>query len=970
MKKNVIQLMASLTLILAFTVGYAQKKFSYDTVPNDPLKARIYTLSNGLKVYMTVYKDAPRIQTYVAVRTGSKNDPSDATGLAHYFEHLMFKGTQNYGTTDFEKEKVYLDKIESLFEEYRSTKDSLKRLAIYHVIDSISQVASTYAIPNEYDKLVSLIGATGTNAYTSVDETVYINNIPSNQLENWAQIESDRFKNNVIRIFHTELETVYEEKNMSLSNDQRKIYQAVMEGLFKNHTYGTQTTLGEAEHLKNPSIKKIKEYYNKYYVPNNMAICLSGDLDPDATIKLIDEYFGKLEKRDFTFPVFKAEDPITEPVVKEVVGPDAESIMLAYRFKGAASDEIDILNVIDMILSNRTAGLIDLNLVQKQKVLFASSSLNDMNDYSALILSGKPKEGQTLEEVRDLLLSQLELIKNGEFEDWLIPAVVNELKLNQMKAYENNNRRASAFVSAFIANIPWKNYVEQIDRISKITKQDIISFVNKNITDKNYVVVYKRTGIDKNITKVVKPTITPIKINRTDQSAFYKNIKNNIIKEIEPVFLDYTKDIETIKTTGNIEVLYKNNNENGLFDITFVFDLGNNHDKKWGTALKYLEFLGTSKYTAEELKQEFYKIGCSYRIVPSDEETNIYLSGLTENIDKAFELFESMFSDAIADKTALTNLVSATLKQRKDAKLNKQIIARALQSYGEWGAKGPFKNMLSETELNALSPEELIAKIKSVFNYQHRILYYGSQSKELLKATLEKYHKTPKTFTTIPVSQKFEQQATLKNQVYFVDFTMKQADIYMLYKGGLYDKTMEPTLNLFNEYFGGGMNSLVFQELREARGLAYTARSLYLKPVDLKKAYYSFSYIGTQTDKMQEAINGLLDLMNNMPESDKSFELAKSAIVQQLRTDRTTKASVLYNYERAQKLGLTYDIRKDIYEKVPSLTFADIKAFEEKQLKDKPHTILVLGDKKNIDFTILAKYGDITYLTLEDIFGY
>ncbi|HPS46550.1 MAG TPA: insulinase family protein, partial [Bacteroidales bacterium] len=208
MKKNVIQLMASLTLILAFTVGYAQKKFSYDTVPNDPLKARIYTLSNGLKVYMTVYKDAPRIQTYVAVRTGSKNDPSDATGLAHYFEHLMFKGTQNYGTTDFEKEKVYLDKIESLFEEYRSTKDSLKRLAIYHVIDSISQVASTYAIPNEYDKLVSLIGATGTNAYTSVDETVYINNIPSNQLENWAQIESDRFKNNIIRIFHTELETV------------------------------------------------------------------------------------------------------------------------------------------------------------------------------------------------------------------------------------------------------------------------------------------------------------------------------------------------------------------------------------------------------------------------------------------------------------------------------------------------------------------------------------------------------------------------------------------------------------------------------------------------------------------------------------------------------------------------------------------------------------------------------------------
>ncbi|NTW32381.1 MAG: insulinase family protein, partial [Bacteroidetes bacterium] len=336
----------------------AQKQYAYKTVTGDPLKARIYTLDNGLSVYMTVYKDAPRIQTYIAVRAGSKNDPSDATGLAHYFEHLMFKGSKSFGSVNYSKEEPFLDQIDSLFEVYRVTKDSSKRLNIYHRIDSVSTLAAQFAIPNEYDKLVGLIGATGTNAYTSNDQTVYVNDIPSNELENWLNIESDRFSNNVIRLFHTELETVYEEKNMTLANDQRKATQALFEGLFNNHPYGTQTTIGTIEHLKSPSIKKIKDYYNKYYVANNMAICLSGDFDPDETIKLIDKYFGTFSKKEIPAFTFKPEESITSPIIKEVEGPDSENINIAFRFKGAGSKDSDILMLLDMILSNSTAGLI------------------------------------------------------------------------------------------------------------------------------------------------------------------------------------------------------------------------------------------------------------------------------------------------------------------------------------------------------------------------------------------------------------------------------------------------------------------------------------------------------------------------------------------------------------------------------------------------------------------------------------
>ncbi len=262
----------------------SQTKYKYAQLANDPLKSRIYTLSNGLTVHMAVNKDEPRIQTYIGVRVGSKDDPAQTTGLAHYFEHMMFKGTPNFGTMDWAKEKVLIDKIEALFESYRTTKDPEKRKQIYKEIDQVSFEASKLAIPNEYDKLMTAIGSNGTNAFTGNDYTAYVENIPSNQIENWAKIQQERFTTPVLRLFHTELETVYEEKNMSLTNDGRRANEAMMSALFPNHPYGTQTTLGDAEHLKNPSMKEINNFFKKYYVPNNMIVVMAGDFDPDQAI--------------------------------------------------------------------------------------------------------------------------------------------------------------------------------------------------------------------------------------------------------------------------------------------------------------------------------------------------------------------------------------------------------------------------------------------------------------------------------------------------------------------------------------------------------------------------------------------------------------------------------------------------------------------------------------------------------------
>jgi len=971
MKKISIQLSAIICffLIASATNIFAQTKtYSYESVPNDPLNARIYKLDNGLTVYMTVYKNAPRIQTYIATRAGSKNDPKDATGLAHYLEHMLFKGTDKFGSKDFAKEKVELDKIEALYEVYRKTKDEAKRKAIYHQIDSISGYASTLAIANEYDKMLTSIGAKGTNAYTWLEQTVYVNDIPSNQLEKWCTIEAERFRNPQIRLFHTELEAVYEEKNRGLDDDGSKAWEALFEGLWPNNTYGSQTTIGTIEHLKNPSITEIKKYFNSYYVPNNMAICISGDFNPDEAIKIIDSKFGSWKNKPV--PAYKPyiEKPITQPVVKEVTGPDAESIMIGFRFGGVGSKDADIIQIVNKILSNGKAGLIDLNLNQQQKVLEANAFDMEFKDYSAHILNGTAKEGQKLEEVKDLLLEQIEKIKKGEFPDWLLAAIITDMKLQQTKMYEYNNARADAFVTAFITNTKWQDYVNTIDRLSKITKQQVIDFVKANYKN-NYVVVYKRTGEDKNVQKVVKPEITPVEVNRNDQSDFVKNIINTPVKEIEPVFIDFNA-IKKSKLKNGIEIIYNLNEENKTFDMYYYFEMGTNHNKKMGIAIDYLKYLGTSTMTAAQVQEEFYKLGCSYDVYSGEEETWVSIRGLSENIHKATQLFESLLADAQPNNEALKNLILDIIKKRTDSKLNKfEILYGALQNYATYGKNSPYKNIVTTDELNSLSAAELIDITKTLNSYQHKILYYGSNDINELTSLLNELHKTAEKIRPIPEPAKFVQMDN-NNEIFVVDYDMKQAEIIIRSKDKLYNAADIPTIKLFNEYFGGGMSSIVFQEIRESKALAYSVWAAYLPATNTVRYNYFHAYVGTQADKLPEAMNGMFELINNMPEADNNFSAAKEAIIQGIRTERITKARVLFTYVNAQKLGLNYDIRKSIYDKVPAMSFNEIKAFQEKNIKGKKYTIAVLGNKASLDIKTLEKYGKVSFLTLEEVFGY
>ena len=968
---KVLLIAAALLMLLVGCKRKTDSKYKYETVKGDLTEARIYTLDNGLTVYLSVNNEEPRIQTYIAVRTGSKNDPAETTGLAHYLEHLMFKGTDKFGTTDYEAEMPFLDDIEARYEKYRTLTDPEKRRIAYHEIDSVSQLAAQYFIPNEYDKLMSTIGAEGTNAYTSEDVTCYVENIPSNEIDNWAKIQADRFQNMVIRGFHTELEAVYEEYNIGIAQDSRKVWEALNAMLFPTHPYGTQTTIGTQEHLKNPSITNIKNYFSKWYRPNNVAICMAGDFNPDEVIAIIDKYFGSWQPGDdVKQPEFAPLKPITSPKDTTIYGLEAENLMMGWRFDRGNSMQADTLEMIGTMLSNGTAGLIDLDINQQMQMLYAWGGSSTNRDYSSFLIGGSPRPGQTLEEAKDLLLAEIEKLKKGDFPDDLMPSVINNMKLNYYNSLESNQARANMFVNSFILERPWKQDVECLDRMEGMTKEQIMAFAQKHFND-NYVVVYKRQGVDENQKKIDKPAITPIPTNRDLVSDFVTGVQNAEVPAIQPRFVDFKKDLTFGKTEAGLPYIYVQNKENGRFTMSFRYEFGDEADLRYGVAADYLEYLGTDQMSNEKIKQQFYKLACNYYINVGARSINVTLNGLGENMPETLALLENVMQNAQADPMVAEMCIQQLEKSRIDAKSNQRSNFNALVQYGLYGPYNSQRNQLSPEQIRQLDPQELLDLLKNLKNYEHTVLYYGPMTAEEMAKAVTENHQTVAELQAVPQGKHYEMQPTPENEILIAPYDAKNIYMRMIHNEQReWNPEEAPVKALFNEYYGGGMNTIVFQEMREARGLAYNAFAAYMEPSYKDQKEFFFTHIITQNDKMMDAVNHFLEILNEMPESEQAFGIAKEALTKRLASQRTTKFGLINAWLSAQMKGIDYDINERIYNALPNITLQDIVQFEQEQMANKPYRYVILGDEKELDMKALQQLGPVKRVSTEEIFGY
>ncbi|PST82359.1 peptidase M16 [Pedobacter yulinensis] len=944
--------------------------YTYKYVTNDPTRSRFYTLKNGLTVILSPNAKEPNIEFRMAVRAGSNTDPRTATGLAHYLEHLLFKGTDKFGTLNWQKEKPLLDKIDALYETYNKTTDPEKRKEIYREIDKTSGEASQFSIANEYDKMMKGIGGQSSNAHTWYEETVYNEDFPSNAVDKFLALQGERFRNPIFRIFHTELEAVYEEKNRSLDNDGSKAAEALFAALFPTHNYGQQTTIGTIEHLKNPSLVEIKKYYQKYYVPNNMAVVMAGDFQPDVLIKKIDKTFAYMVSKPVKLYQPAPEQPLQAVRSIDIYGPNAENLMIGFRGYAENSRQSMMLDLIGSILSNGKAGLIDINLNKQQKILRASAGYQQMKDYGVFILSAAPKQGQTLEQAKTLLLEQIDLLKKGQFDASLIKATVANSKFSLLQSFDNNNFRAEATTNEFILNrgANWNKSLAAPDEMGKLTKKEIVDFANTFFRE-NYVVILKHKGTDKNVLKVEKPAITPVNTNANEVSEFARNVLEAPVKPIQPVFLDYKKDIAFGKT-GIADILSIQNKENSIFKLSYRFDMGAYNYKLQPYAAQYLSFLATDKYTAEEISKQFYNIACNYSFNVGNDVATITITGLQENFDKAVSLVEHVFANCKANEQALTELKSRILKQRENNKLNKSAILSGLMSYAQYGQDNPFNYGLSNDEVRAMTSEQLLYILHNINNYKHSVVYYGPKDLGAFTADISKLHTLPAAFTPAAPAKTFTYLHPDSSKVYFADYDMVQAEIRWVRNAGTYDPTLAGKVDLFNSYFGGGMGSVVFQTIRESKALAYSSYALYASPDGKDKEYSMMAYVGTQADKMNDAVAAMNELLNALPASEKALQASKDNSLNALETGRITKDAIIYAYLNDRKLGYDHDSRMDAYQQLKPLTLTDITAFHKQQVASKPYNYCVVASDKKVALSDLEKLGTVTRLKLEQVFGY
>ncbi len=685
----------------------------------------------------------------------------------------------------------------------------------------------------------------------------------------------------------------------------------------------------------------------------------------------IEKYFGDWEPNpDIKTLQYEEEAPITAPVEKNVYGLDAEFVMVGWRTPGEKDFlRSEVGDLVSSILSNGKAGIADLDLIQAQKVNSFFGFNYTRPDYGEFLLFGYPRAGQSLEEVRELMLEEIAKLRAGDFDDELIQATINNYKLSKMRQLERNGNRAMAFVNSFINEHNWKDDALQMKRLEKVTKQQIVDWANEYLGANSHVTAYKRLGVDKNIDKIAAPAITPIETNRDKQSAFLKDIQQTEVKPIDPVFLDFSKDMKKGEISG-LEFLYKKNELNDIATLFCTFDKGTQNDPRLDIAFRYLDYLGTPDRSAEQIKKELYNLACNERYSAGPLQSNIGVTGLDENVGKAMAIVEDLIFNAVADTNILAEVKSDILKNRADEKLSQSGCFSALQRYIFYGPEFIGKNTLTNEQVLALTSDELLQAVRDLYGKKHDILYYGPSDEGAARKIIADCHKVsdnPEALEKeIPQDRRVE-----KSEVFIAPYDANQF-YYLQYSndGNKFDVSNDPSVTMYNNYFGSGMNAIVFQEMREARGLAYSARA-FLRTPSFKESDYSFyAFIASQNDKLREAVEAFDKIINDMPESPEAFEVAKTAVLNNLRTNRTTGISVLYDYLDLKDLGLTEDRDKAVFEKIQNMTLEDVKAFQQKWIKDRKYVYGLLGRESDFDMDFVRSLGPVTELTLEEIFGY
>ena len=948
-------------LILSLLLGLFLKPLSGQNIEE-------YKLENGLTVYLNEDHNTPEIFGMVVTKAGAKNDPADATGMAHYQEHILFKGTTKLGTTNWEKEKVHIDKIFELYDKLGKTTDEEERKTIQKLINEESVKANEYAIPNEFSNVLNSMGSKNINAGTGPDQTVFYNSFPPNQIEKWLELNAHRMKEPVFRGFQSELEVVYEEKNMYSDQFMSNLIEKFQKNFFKNHPYGQQTIIGTIDDLKNPSLTKMYEFFKNYYVANNMALILSGNFDSETVKPLIDKTFGKLESGDVPEPKVWEEEPFDGREFVEAKLSPIKLGLLGFRTVPKGHPDKIALDIAQNILSNyNQSGLLD-KLAIDNKLMFAGVIPLPYNDHGATLVFFVPKIiGQKLISAEELVLEQLQNLKAGNFDDWKVEAAKKDLYVEFQQSIENPQRKAYLISDAFVKNEDLDEIFGYPEKIKVITKQDVIDVANKYFAN-NFLAFHSKMGFSKP-KKIEKPDYEPVISNTDAKSEFAEYLESLPMIAVEPDYVDFEKDVITKEIKENLHLYHVNNPVNDIFSLEIKFGAGKIEIPLLDYAGDIMNYAGTKTKSVSELKQEFSKIGCSYSIYSDNNYITINIEGIEESLQEALILINDLINNPALEENKLNNILENNKADRKMEKAEADGVADALFEYVKYKEKSDYIDRLTLKEIKKLTTAELLEAFNKAAQFETEIHYVGQKSPDEVMEIMN----TNLTLATDLNKTKSPQELKInqykENIIYLVNKKKAlQSKIYFFANQDDYIPEQQAYIDAFKMYFGGGFSGLVLQEIREYRSLAYSAGASIRKPININGQSYFVGYVGTQADKTLIALETFNGLIREMPEKSERMPMIKDYLIQSSIIDKPNYRNLSTTVVGWKRKGFNDDpakINSEIYSK---LEFDDIIEFNEKNLKTKPVVIAIVGDKKRIDLEELKKYGKIIEIKEKDLF--
>jgi len=956
-----------LGMFLFFLVaGFSVTAFGQGNT-SESLQVIEFELKNGLKVFLNRDMNSPNIAGMIAVKTGSKYDPADATGIAHYLEHMLFKGTNQLGTVDYESESIYLDSIQILYDSLGNSVDESERKEIQNLINSLSLKAGEYAIPNELDLLLNEIGSKGVNAFTGYDMNAYFNRFPPHQLTKWLKIYSHRFQNPVFRLFQSELETVFEEKNMYMDQFEMSLIEAFYGQFYRNHPYGQQAILGKAEHIRNPSLTEMHDFYDSYYVANNMALILSGPFEIDEAKALITTEFENLKSGNV--PEFNAPDEqpfdgietYTERLTPIRAG------LIGFRTVPITHEDRAALDVIHALLSNENeTGLLD-QLGQNTRMMY-SLAFNDMRqDAGAAVFLYVPRiVFHSMRNAEQMVLGEIEKIKKGNIDDVFLESVKRSLIKQELVAMESVEDRVMQILESFIFNQSWGDKIQYADKLDAISKADLIAISQKYYGD-DYLLFRSKMGFPKK-QRLEKPGYDPVTPKYpNEKSVFSQRLERVKTPEIQADYLEFGKDVIEREISSGVQLYYVENPVNTVFHLDLKFKKSVFESPYLESLAFYLNQCGTKSYPENEFQQKLQGFASNIFVSAGDQYFTIQMTGMDAHMDSSLVYLNQLLENPAESKQSLKRMIQMKMVETRYEKRKPDIKAKALADYVIFGDESRFLNRASMKQLRRLSAEAMLDELSRVLNAPYEIHYSGQIPEEKLIEKFSEHLMLDSKADDAPLYQR-EIQHYEKPGIYFLnDKRALQSQIYFYIPGKTVQGHERAIVNAYNRYFGVGMASVVFQEVRELRSMAYSAWANYFMGFYPEDQSYLKAFVGTQSDKTLDAIHLMDSLIYHFPMKSERMMGLKQALKQSIASETPDFRNISYLAAEWRNQGHQTDPRKMYYQVYDELEQAQLELFQKTHIIENPMQIILVGDKRKINMDALRAFGDVIEINEKEI---